>query len=83
MRKSGRMGWAGHVARMEERRVTYRVLVGKSEGKRPFRRPRRRRKCNIKIHREMRWGVMDRIELAQNRDRWWALVNVVMNLQVP
>jgi transcription termination factor 2 len=48
--KSRRMRWAGHVARMEERRGAYRVLVGSPEGKRPLRRPRRRWEDNIKIH---------------------------------
>jgi hypothetical protein len=81
--KSGRMSWAGHVVGMGGRRGTYRVLVGKSEGKRPFRRPRRRRKYNIKMHREVRCSVMDRIELVQARDRCSALMNVAMNRRVP
>jgi hypothetical protein len=62
----------------------YRVLVGKPEGKRPLGRLRRRWDDNIKMDlQEMRGGVMAWIELAQARDRWWALVNAVMNLQVP
>ena len=82
--KSRRMIWAGHVARMEEGRGVHRVLVGKPEGKRPFGRPRRRWEDNIKMDlQEEGYGGMDWIELAQNRDRWRALVNVVMNLQVP
>ena len=82
--KSRRMRWAGHVARMEERRGIYRSLVGKPEGKRTFGRTRRRWEDNIKMDlQEMVLGVMDWIELAQDRDRWRALVNAVMNLRVP
>ena len=78
------MRWAGHVARMRERRGAYRVLVGKPEGKRPLGRPRRRWEDNIKIDlHEVECGGMDWIELAQDRDRWWEIVNVVMNLRVP
>ena len=81
--KSRRMRWAGHVARMGEGRVVHRVLVGKPEGKRPLGRPRHRWEDNIKMDlREVRGG-RDWIDLAQDRDRWWALVNTVMNLQVP
>jgi len=66
-----------------ERRGVYRVLVGKSEGKRPLERPRRRWEDNIKMDlQEVGWGGMDWIELAQDRDRWRALVNAVMNLRV-
>jgi len=61
-----------------------RVLVGKSEGKRPLGRPRHRWEDNIKMGlQEVGGGGMDWIKLAQDRDRWEALVNVVMNLQVP
>jgi len=67
-----------------ERRGVYRVLAGKSEGKRPLGRPRRRWEDNIKMDlQEVCWEVMDWIELAQDRDWWWALVNAVMNLWVP
>jgi len=81
--KSRRMRWVGHVACMGERRGVYRVLVEKPEGTRPLGRPRRRWENNIKMDlKEMGCGGMDWIELAQDRDRWWALVNVVMNLWV-
>ena len=82
--KSRRMGWAGHVARMGEDRGVHRVLVGKPEGKRPLGRPRRRWQDNIKMDlQEVGCGDMDWIELAQDRDRWRAFVNVVMNFQIP
>jgi hypothetical protein len=62
----------------------YRVLVGNPQGKRPLGRPRRRWEDNIKIYlKEVGCGGMDWIELAQDRDRWRALVNAVMNLRVP
>jgi len=67
-----------------ERRGVYRVLVGKPEGKRPLGRPRRRWENNIKIDlQEVGCGGVDWIDLAQDRDRWRALVNAVMNLWVP
>jgi hypothetical protein len=66
------------------KRNAYRILVGKPEGKRPVGRPRRRWVDNIKIYlREIGWNGVDWIDLAQDRDKWRALVNTVMNLRVP
>jgi len=82
--KSRRMRWEGIVARMGDRRGIYRVLVGKPEGKRPFRRPRRRWEDNITLDlQEVGCRGIDWIELAEDRDRWRARVNAVMNLRVP
>jgi hypothetical protein len=76
--------WAGHVARMGEVRGAYNILVGRPEGRKPLGRPRRRWEDNIKMDlREIGFGDVDWIHLAQDRDRWWALVNAVMNLRVP
>jgi hypothetical protein len=81
--KSRRMRWAGHVARMREERNVFRVLMGKPEGKRPLGRPRRRWEDGIRIDlRETGWGIVDWIQLAQDRDRWRDVVNTVMNLRV-
>jgi hypothetical protein len=78
------MRWAGHVARMREVRGVYRVLVGRSEGKRPLGRPRRRWEDNIKADlREIGIDGANWIRLAQNRVQWRAFVNTVMNLRVP
>jgi hypothetical protein len=77
------MRWAGHVARMGEERKVYKVLVGKAEGKRPLGRPRRRREDGIRMYlREIGLGSVDWIRLSQDRDRWRAVVNAVMNLRV-
>jgi hypothetical protein len=80
--KSRRMRWAGHVARMGEKRNAYRVLVGKPERKRPLQKPRRRWVDNIKMDLlEIGCGGVDWIGLAQGRDKWRALVNAVMKLR--
>ena len=71
------------MARMGEGRGVHRVLVGKPEGKRPLGRPRRRWEDNIKMDLREVGGDGDWMELAQDRDRWQALVNTVMNLRVP
>jgi hypothetical protein len=84
MIKSRKMRWTGHKARVGEKRNTYRILVGKPEGKRSLGRPRRTRRWvdNIKIDlREIVWAGMDWIDLAENRYQWRALVNSVMNLR--
>jgi len=78
-----RMRWAGHVACLGEMRGVYRVLVGKPEGKRQLGRPRLRWEDNIKMDLQVvGCGGMYWIDLAQDRYRWWALVNAVMNLQI-
>jgi hypothetical protein len=82
--KSRLMRWAGHAARMGEDRVVHRVLVGKPEGKRPLGRPRRRLEDNIKMDlQEVGGGRGDWMDLAQDRDRWRALVGTVRNFRVP
>ena len=78
------MRWAGHVARMGENRGVQRVLVGKPEGKRPLGRPRRRWEDNITMDlQEVGGGRGDWMELAQDRDRWRALVGTVRDFRVP
>jgi hypothetical protein len=82
--KLRRMRWEGHVARIGEKRNVYRLLVGKPEGKRPLGRPRRSWIDNIKTDLlETELSVVDWIGLAQDRYRWRALVNAVMNLRAP
>jgi hypothetical protein len=82
--KSRRMRWAGHVALMGEKRNAYRLLVGKPKGKRPLGRPRRRWVDNIKMDLgEVGCGDVGWIGLTQDRNRWRALVNSVLNLWIP
>ena len=74
----------GRVARMREGRGVHRVLVGKPEGKRPLGRPRRRWEDNIKMDlKVVGGGCGDWMELAQDRERWRALVSTVMNFRLP
>jgi hypothetical protein len=82
--KSRRMRWVGHVTRRGEKRKYVEVIVGKARGKGPLERLRRRRMNNIKKDLlKLAWGGVDWIGLAQDRDKWKALVNAVMNLLVP
>jgi hypothetical protein len=82
--KSRRMTWAWHVVQMGEERGRYRVLVGKPEGKRPLGRSRHSWEDNINMDlQEVGGGDGDWVELAQDRDRWWALVSTLKNLWVP
>jgi hypothetical protein len=82
--KSRTMRWAGHVARIGEKRNAHRILVGKLEGKRPLGRSRRRWLDNTKMDlREIVWDGVDWIDMAQDRDPWRAPVNSVLNLRVP
>jgi hypothetical protein len=82
--KSRRVRWAGHVARMGEGRGAYRILVGRPEGRRPLGTPRHGWEVNIKMDlQDVGWGCMEWIDMAQDRDRWRAVVSAVMNLRVP
>jgi hypothetical protein len=76
------MGWAGHVASMGERREAYRVLVGKSQGTDDLKYPGVGDRIILKGIFEKWNGGMDWIELAQDRNRWWVLMNTVTSLRV-
>jgi hypothetical protein len=82
--RSRRIRWTGHASRRGYRRIAYRVLVGKPEGKRPLGIPRRRWEDYIKMDlRKIGWSGVNWIHLAQYRDQWTALASTVMNLRVP
>jgi hypothetical protein len=82
--KARMMRWVGHVVHMGEVRGAYNILVRRPEGRRPLGRPRRRWEDNIEMDlREIGFGDVDWINFAQDRDRWWAVVNTVTNLRVP
>jgi hypothetical protein len=84
MIKSRRMSWVGHVARTSELRNVYKILVVKPEGKVPLRRYRHKWEDNTEMDlKEIGWGVVDWIPVAQDMDHWWAVVIMVMNLLVP
>jgi hypothetical protein len=73
-----------YIARMGEKRNAYSILVEKPEGKGSLGRPRHRWEYHIQVDlRDIGWWGMDRIDLAQDRSQWMALVNTVMNLRVP
>jgi hypothetical protein len=83
MFKSRRLRCEGHIACIREKRNACMILVAKPEGKRPLRRSRHRWE-NIKMDlREIKWGRMDWIDLAQDRDQWRAIMNTAMNFRVP
>jgi hypothetical protein len=76
--------WVGHVAHIGEIKNIYKIFIGIPEGKRQDGRPGHRWESNIRTDlRETRGEGVDWIHLAQDRDQWWALVNIVMNLWVP
>ena len=82
--KSRRLRWAGHVARMEQSRNAYGILLRKPEGKRPLGRPRLRWEDNIKMDlKEVGCDHGEWIDLAEDRNQWRAYVRAVMNLRVP
>ena len=84
MIKSRRLGWAGHIARMEEDRSASKILTGKPTGKRPLGRPRRRWEDNIRMDlEEIGINSGNWVDSAQDRNYWRTLVNAALNLRVP
>ena len=82
--KSRRLSWAGHVARMEEDRNTFKILTGKPTGKRPLGRPMRRCEDNVRMDlEEISINAGNWVDSAQDRNYWRALVNAALNLRVP
>jgi hypothetical protein len=77
------MRWAGHAACIGEGRGAYRIMVGRPEGRRPLGRHRCRWEDDIKMDQEVEWEGVEWIDMAEDRDRWWAVVNMAMNLRVP
>jgi hypothetical protein len=78
------MRWTGNAARMGEMRNIWKIFVGKPEGNRPLGTPRRGWECNMRMdRREIEWEIVDWILLAQNRKKWRAFVNMIMNLHFP
>ena len=75
--KSRRLRWAGHIARMEEGRSAFKILIGKPTGKRSLEMPKRRREDNIRM------DTRNWVDSAKDRDYWSTLVNATLNLRVP
>ena len=77
------MSFKTTLAHMRGRRVAYRILVWRPEGKRQLGKPGRKWEDNIKVYLlELGWGGMDRIDFAEDRERWWALMNALMNFNI-
>jgi hypothetical protein len=84
MIKLRKVRWAGHIARVGQKRNVYKLFIGKSERKRPRGRPGHRWEDNIRINvREIVWEGVDWIHMARDRDQWRVLVNTVTSLRVP